>query len=87
MTYDWITKTGATRWIGDVNRITEPMSVGIADFIGWEWFPGAVEAGIAEKVAVVLPKLDAVTHRGGLAFPTVSPRLAPLSDLTDRIRD
>lgn len=61
MTYEWISKKGATRWIGDVHRLTEPMTEGIADFIGWEWFPGAVAAGISEKVAVVLPKLEAVT--------------------------
>lgn len=57
-TYDWIRKTGATRWIGDVTRLTAPMSEGIADYIGWQWFPGAMAAGISEKVAVVKPRLD-----------------------------
>ena len=58
MTCEWTKKKGATRWIGDVSRLTAPMTLGIADYIGWQWFPGIWEAGIREKIAIVLPRLQ-----------------------------
>lgn len=59
MTIDYIAQKHATRWIGDVSHIIEPLPVAIAYYIADTWFPEAVKAGI-EKLAIVIPAVEKV---------------------------
>lgn len=58
-TIDFIKQLHATRWIGDVSHIIEPIPEDIAYYIADTWFPGAVKAGI-EKLAIVMPAVEKV---------------------------
>ena len=59
MTIDHIRRTKATRWIGDVSHVIEPLPVDIAYFIADSWFPKSVKAGIT-KLAIVMPAVKKV---------------------------
>jgi hypothetical protein len=59
ITIDFIKQLHATRWIGDVSHIIEPIPVDIAYYIADTWFPQAVKAGI-EKLAIVMPAVEKV---------------------------
>jgi len=59
VTIDYIRQQHATRWIGDVSHIVEPLPVDIAHYIADTWFPQAVKAGIA-KLAIVMPAVEKV---------------------------
>ena len=59
ITIDYIKQNHATRWIGDVSHIIEPLPVDIAHYIADTWFPEAVKAGI-EKLAIVMPSAEKV---------------------------
>jgi hypothetical protein len=59
ITIDYIKQNHATRWIGDVSHIIEPLPVDIAHYIADTWFSEAVKAGI-EKLAIVLPVVEKV---------------------------
>lgn len=59
MTIDHIRQKHATRWIGDVYHIIEPLPVDIAHYIADTWFPQAVAAGIT-KLAIVMPSVEKV---------------------------
>ena len=59
ITIDFIKQLHATRWIGDVFHIIEPIPVEIAYYIADTWFPEAVNAGI-EKLAIVMPAVEKV---------------------------
>jgi hypothetical protein len=59
MTIDHIRQKHATRWIGDVSHIIEPLPVDIAHFIADTWFPQAVKAGIS-KLAIIMPAVEKV---------------------------
>jgi hypothetical protein len=58
-TIDCIIQKHAVRWIGDVSHIVEPLSVDIAHYIADDWFPQAIEAGIA-KLAIIVSISDRV---------------------------
>lgn len=57
MTIDHIRQKHATRWIGDVYHIIEPLPVEIAHYIADTWFPQAVKAGIS-KLAIIMPAIE-----------------------------
>ena len=58
-TFEYIKKKHATRWIGDVFHIIEPLPEEISHYIADTWFPESVKAGIG-KVAIVMPCADTV---------------------------
>lgn len=59
MTIDYIAQTHATKWIGDVSHIIEPLPVAIAYYIADTWFPAVVKAGIG-KLAIIGPPVEKV---------------------------
>ena len=58
-TIECIRQKHATRWIGDVSHIVEPLPVDIAYYIADTWFPQAVGAGIS-KLAIIMPAVEKV---------------------------
>ena len=64
MTIAWVTQKKATRWIGDVSHIIEPLPVDIAHYIADSWFPAVVKRGIG-KIAIVMPALEKAKPSAG----------------------
>jgi hypothetical protein len=64
MTIDCVTQKKATRWIGDVSHIIEPLPVDIAHYIADVWFTAVVRRGIG-KIAIVMPAVEKVKPSAG----------------------